>query len=67
MTSNLESARDAQKSPIEKIISYRDRLKDLYFDACIDENFTVEQLQQLRHRLEDLEEYIQHITTRVED
>jgi hypothetical protein len=54
-------------SNLEKIISYRDRLKDLYFDACIDENFTVEQLQQLRHRLEDLEEYISLITVGVWD
>ena len=54
-------------SNLEKIISYRDRLKDLYFDACIDQNFTVEQLQQLRHRVEDLEEYVSLITCGIED
>ena len=53
-------------SNLEKIIAYRDRLKDLYFDACIDENFTVAQLQQLRHRLEDLEEYVSLITCGVD-
>ena len=52
---------------LEKIISYRDRVQDVYFDACVDENFTVEQLQQLRHRLEDLEEYISLITVGVWD
>jgi hypothetical protein len=54
-------------SNLEKIISYRDRVQDVYFDACVDENFTVEQLQQLRNRLEDLEEYIQRITCGIED
>jgi hypothetical protein len=54
-------------SNLEKIISYRDRVQDIYFDACVDENFSLEQLQQLRNRLEDLEEYIQHITARIED
>ena len=54
-------------SNLEKIISYRDRVQDIYFDACIDENFTVVQLQRLRHRLEDLEEYISLITVGVWD
>lgn len=46
---------------LTKILNYRDRLTDEYLDACVDESYTIKQVQELRNRLADLEEYIEAI------
>ena len=43
---------------LEMLRRYRDRIQDEYLDACCDMAYTVQELNELRDRLVDLDEQI---------
>ena len=45
---------------LEMLRRYRDRIRDEYLDACCDMAYTVQELNELRERLVDLDEQIEN-------